>query len=525
MTAEAPETPGEGEGFSAEDRKKATRGTALSIVGGVVLASVRALGFVLRAIFGGEMWGLYAIAWSLIELLAFFLVGGFNDAVVIFASRVKHKSPDIPESEEATNAHYRSLATVLLAPLLLAISAALFLHFGAETLYAQFWSTHDHSIVPLLQTLAWSLPLLVLVQVPAEATRASLHFGFAIGIVQIAFPVLSMLAAVLLFYTKTPSILAVAQGTILALLLCLPASLFAYAQHFDLPRTLRAALSGKWDREVLSFAFPQSLNMMLNQGLVRMDSLMLSFFGVSANAIGVYSLVSDLTQVIRLAKMAFSGVFSPLVAKYRAAQNRPGVQQALENFVKKTSSLGIVLLLFMTALWPVFIFKSGEVWEGSTVFPWLLCAGPMMSCFFGLCGNALLMFGYSRLLLLNATVSGIINLVLNALFIPLWGLFGAALATAIANITISVLQMVELGRLEDIHVHTRYYLRTLLAATPSVLVVFAITTGLFPGATPFHGGTDAAGRVILAVGAACAYLLLLWFLPGKRPLKWPSRDR
>ena len=55
--------------------------------------------------------------------------------------------------------------------------------------------------------------------------------------------------------------------------------------------TVSTDTDGAYRIESLSFALPQSLNMMLNQGLVRLDSLMLSFFGVSANAIGVYSLV------------------------------------------------------------------------------------------------------------------------------------------------------------------------------------------------------------------------------------------
>lgn len=513
----------EGSGFGEDDRKKTRRGAILSVLGGIVLAGVRAMGFVLRAIFGGEMWGLYAIAWSLIELLAFFLVGGFNDAVVIFASRVRHQDQTEARSPEALERHYRALGTLVMVPLSVSLAIALGIQLGAEGLYEWLWSAHDPRIVPLVQTLGWSLPLLVLVQVPAEATRASLHFGFAIGIVQVAFPLLSVLSAVALYYTVSPSILAVAQGTLLALGLCIPASLYAYAKHFDLGRTFRSAFGFRWDREVLSFAFPQSLNMMLNQGLVRLDSLMLSFFGVSANAIGVYSLVSDLTQVVRLAKMAFSGVFSPLVAKYRAEKNKRGVIEALERFARKTSSLGMLLFLVVLCLWPAFIFKPGETWNDSAFFPWLLCAGPMMSCFFGLCGNALLMYGHSRVLLLNAMAAGLINLILNALFIPIWGLFGAALATAISNVTISVLQIVELKRLESIGVQASYYLRTLAAATPSIVAVAFFTLFSWPvTSTPFDV-PNWVMRTGLATISALTYLALLWFLPGTRPLSFGSR--
>ncbi len=498
------------EGFGHEDRKKTHKGTILSVIGGVVLAGVRAMGFFLRAIFGGEMWGLYAIAWALIELLAFFLVGGFNDAVVIFSSRQKH-------GESSTDAHYRSLGTIIFAPLVASLFVAGTVHLFAGALHASLWSEHDPLIIPLVRTLAWALPLLVLVQIPVEATRATLHFGFAVGIVQIAFPISSLLCALLLYFTTTPNILAVAQGTLVALILCLPASLYAYGKHFDLAATFRAVFGFRWDREALSFAIPQSLNMMLNQGLVRLDSLMLSFFGVSANAIGIYSLVSDLTQLIRLAKMAFSGVFSPLVAKYRAQRNKRGVVEALDDLVRKTSSLGIVLLLLVMSVWPVVIFKAGESWDDSVLFPWLLAAGPMMSCFFGLCGNTLLMYGYSRPLLVNAMITGLINVVLNALFIPLWGLFGAALATAIANVGISVLQIVELRKFEDLGVRAEYYGRTLLAAAIPLAAVFFFSALSWPATGEKLGLSNLVARTFLAVSAVGLYGILQWKLPGRRP--------
>ena len=505
------------EAFSAQDREKARKGTALSIIGGIVLAGVRSMGFFLRAIFGGEMWGLYAIAWALTELLAFLLLGGFNDAVVIFASRLHHG-----EDENLETLHYRSVATIIRAPLLASMAVATALHFYAPWLHQTLWSNHDPIIVSLVQTLAWSLPLLVLVQIPVEATRASLRFGFAIGIVQIAFPILSLLAALALYFTIEHSILAVAQGAIVALVFCLPASIYAYSRQFDLRQTLRSIVSAPWDREALSFALPQSLNMMLNQGLVRMDGLMLSFFGINANLIGIYALVGDLTQLIRLAKMAFSGVFSPLVAKYRAQNNRSGVLEALDHMIRKTSSLGVLLLLAVMSVWPLFIFSQGEKWHGSRVFPWLLAAGPMMSCFFGLCGNTLLMYGRSRLLLVNALVAGALNLVLNSLFIPLWGIEGAAIATAISNVTISVLQIVELRRFESISLRWGFYARTVAAGTPSILLVFWMTTQVLEVTGDSFGQSNLQLRVLLASVAILSYFALQWALPGARPFG-PSR--
>src|SRR6187551_3538212 len=101
-------------GFSLLDRQRARRGVVLSIIGGAVMAAAKASGFFLRAIFGGEMWGLYAIAWSFTELLAFFLVGGFADAAVVFSSRTLHAQGDQDE-------HYAALSKIIALPFLFAL--------------------------------------------------------------------------------------------------------------------------------------------------------------------------------------------------------------------------------------------------------------------------------------------------------------------------------------------------------------------------------------------------------------------
>jgi O-antigen/teichoic acid export membrane protein len=265
--------------------------------------------------------------------------------------------------------------------------------------------------------------------------------------------------------------------------------------------------------------------MALSQGLNRIDALMLSFFGVSANLIGVYTLVSDLTQLIRVAKMAFSGVYSPLVAKYRALGNRLGVLQALDDTSRKSSSISLALLLLLMCTWPLFIFDANETWTDSSRFPWLLCAGPLMSAFFGLCGNTLLMFGHSRLLLLNAMGAGTLNVLLNYLMIPELGLLGAALATAISNVGISIAQVIELRHIERIQVRWAFYRRTLLAGFVPVAVVFGLTAFVLPVTGPFGDWPAWVPRTALALAAVLLYFGLQWGLPGKHPFRALSKKK
>ena len=508
--------------FAEEDRKKVALGTVLTVLGGICLAGFRSMGFVLRSIFGGSAYGLFAIAQSGIELMAYLLLGGFNDAVVYHASKWttrRDAASTDAERAEAEEGLYRALATTLLPPFAVALGVALAAQFLLPTLHRMFWSQHDPLLVELGRTLALALPLIVLMQLCAEATKAGLQFVWQVGIVQVLFPVLTLCFALALHQFAGLGIDALAWGLIGALTVAATAAVFAFGRFFSIARTLRAAATLRWDRDVLVFALPQSVNMMMNLGLTKADGLMLSAF-VSADAVGVYVLVSDLTQLIRLGKMAFSSVFSPLVAKYQAAANRRGIQDALGTLIPITATLGLLLTLGIMGNYEAAILKEGEDWSGGRLYPWLLCVGPLMSCFFGLAGNLLLMTGHSRLLLYNSLGAGLLNLVLAALLIPQGGLVGAAAATAISNFAISFAQIVEMQRLERYRLHWRYYLRTLIAGLLPVIGVVAAYAPFAPELLAHLPGESLVWQRAGWVGAMVAiYALLVFLLPGTNPLR------
>lgn len=507
-----------------EQWRAVTRGALVSVGGGLAMVGVRSLGLILRAVFGGESYGIFVIAYNLVELLTYFLLGGFIDAIVLFAARylpetaqakkeqgrasatpdagvdppvLEHVASIAPAAVATDDLHqpaatteeltaderlspeerhqrlYTALATAIGVPLLMSLAVATLVWVAAPWLHRTIWSDHDPLIVTMVQRLCWTLPLLVLMQLPSEAIKSRLQWGWSVGIVQVGFPSISLVGALISELVFHRGIMGLVDGVVAAFAVCVPLSLFAFARVFSLPSFLRALLSLKLDRSVVVFAVPQGLNMALNQGLVRVDALVLSAF-ISANAVGVYALVAELTQLIRLAKMSLSSVYSPLAARLHAALQKEALLNALRRMATMTSLLSIPLVLAIMSIYPSLVLDADEVWEWPALYPWLLAVGPMMSCFFGLAGNTLLMVGRPKLLLMNSTICGSMNIVLNLALVPLLGVLGAAIGTAISNFTISFLQIVELARLEALRFHIRIYLRTLLAAVlPVALVAWA----------------------------------------------------
>lgn len=446
--------------------RSVSRGAKVSILGGIAMVAIQSLGLLLRAVFGGEAYGLFVIARSAMELMLYLTMVGFVDATVVFASRRIEEEKMGGDSDQL----YRSLATCIGVPVLFGVAVAVAVHFIAPLLHQAIWSAHDPTLVLLVQRLAWALPLFALMHIPVESIKARLSWGPAVWVVQVLVPSLTVVGALVSHLMWDRGILALVDGVLFALLAALPISWTLFSKAYSLRRLIVAFFSGKWDLKVLSFAFPQGVNMMLNQGLVRIDGLMLSAF-VSADTVGIYTLASDVTQNIRVGKMVFSGVYAPVAARFYAANRLKALSDALHRMVTVTSTVAIPLLLVIMSIYPALILHPGERWPDSTHFAWFLTIGPLMSCFFGMAGNTLLMMGRSRLLLINAIIAGTINVVLNWLFIPRWGLMGAAVATAIASFSISSLQILELAVLEKIKFRLSIYAKTVAAAALPVLLV------------------------------------------------------
>jgi O-antigen/teichoic acid export membrane protein len=80
----------------------------------------------------------------------------------------------------------------------------------------------------------------------------------------------------------------------------------------------------------------------------------------------------------------------------------------------------------------------------------LLLLVALVNCSFGLAGNALVFSGRTKLVLANNVFVAALNSALNLLWIPKWGLLGAAGASLVSGVVIVAIQLVELQALEGI---------------------------------------------------------------------------
>lgn len=515
MNPQPQDQDGQDTGFAQEDQKKVIFGTLVTIGGGLAFALYQSSDFLLEGVFGLQAFGRYVVVLSLVEFLGHLLLAGFVDAVTVFVSKAIHAGAG-EQAPRASNPKLdRVLATCVLLPFVGAVLVALGLSLAAPWVYQAMWSGHDVAIQELLQVAVWALPAMVLMHMPVEALKAKLNVHAAVFVTQILFPYGVLALAMALHLGAGMGIEAMAYALVGSALGCVPVSIYLCSRSIRIGPVVRALFTQGPDKEVLAFAVPQSLNMAFNLGMVRIDALVLSMIpGVSTAAIGLYGLAVRATQLVRLLKLAFSGMFGPLAAKYHATGNRVGQTQALHGFTRLSFFLILPAWMIVMSLFPEYAQGHLEQLGGQGLgFVWVLTIAPVIGGMIGYAGNLLLMTGHAKVLLVNSSLASLLNLGLNFWLIPQFGLLGAAWATAISGTAMAIAQMEELRRMEGYTFVRSLYQKPFFAALPGLILVGAL---YWPGLEQWWPG-ELPGiwrNVSVLLLALSTYALLLFWLPG-----------
>lgn len=192
----------------------------------------------------------------------------------------------------------------------------------------------------------------------------------------------------------------------------------------------------KWIRSALPL-LGVGLMVIINR---RIDIIMLGFLA-SARDIGIYRVAQRGAEILLIGVMAVDAELNPIVARELDKGEKKGLQVIISKSI--WSSLVITLplaLLFIFGGKPLISFIYGEAYAPAAVPLAILSLGYLSLCFLGR-GNVILTMGrFEKYTLMAVAIGAGLNIALNFLLIPGYGINGAAAATAIS---IAVRMMVE----------------------------------------------------------------------------------
>jgi O-antigen/teichoic acid export membrane protein len=380
---------------------------------------------------GTEEYGLYeyVITWSL--LLAVPASLGLPRAVVRLINEYRVQQA------------WGQLRGLILGSWGLTIFMGLFLSLVCAVIIFVVQSYHPFLAAPVLLIGVWLIPLQGLLLLQEDIARGMESILLAYGPTKLTWPLLAMAGGVALWYFRhdlnSISMIWVALSTLFFVLL-----IQAVIIWFQVKRNVETAPPVFVPISWLRISLPLLLYRAFREILVQTDILMIGSI-VGAGAVGIYSPASKTSLWVSFVLQAVNLAIAPTLTVLYITGDREALQEVISTATKwifwSASTIAILLIIFAKPILGIF----GPDFVDAHWALKVLVIGQFINALSGSVGNLLSMTGYQNKLMIVSSCTALLNLVLNSIFIPLWGIVGAALTTAFTlsvwNIWLAVIVM------------------------------------------------------------------------------------
>jgi O-antigen/teichoic acid export membrane protein len=251
-------------------------------------------------------------------------------------------------------------------------------------------------------------------------------------------------------------------------------------------------------RELWSFSWPLAVGASFFLLLSNVDVLMIGYF-MDPRSVGLYRAIQPLRQVTTFVIVAFTFLFLPVATEYFDT----GRLDALDRFYTVTTKwivAGTFPPVLVFTLFAADIVRAffGDAYVAAAPALAVLTAGLFLRAIVGLNGDMTKAIDRSRIELYAVAVAVVLNVVLNAVLVPVYGIVGAAVATVVGYAVYNVLEVAAIYRAVGSH---PFSWNTLKPLVPTLL--FAL------GVRRLAGDAELTLPILLGIGVVIAAVHLL----------------
>jgi len=256
---------------------------------------------------------------------------------------------------------------------------------------------------------------------------------------------------------------------LISTLMALGAAVFLlYHTSPSLARTAAARLDD-W-RVLLAFSLPIAGGDIAHYLSRWCDTFLLSMLKSSAE-VGIYQAALRTTLLLNLLAVSVNSLYAPTIADHYRQGRHQHIQLILKTLVRWCLTAALPLVLAMSFLaGPILSLWGPEFAPGATALV-ILAVSQLIFVTSGLLAFTLLMCGKQYLELGNTVFVAILNIILNLLLIPTYGTTGAASSVLFSQTVIFCMRLLEVRHVLDLKLHSRRYLKPVLALLPVALMV------------------------------------------------------
>lgn len=352
----------------------------------------------------------------------------------------------------------------------LSLVLALLLFFYADWISIHVF--HDAELTPILSIFAIGAPFLVLAQNFWSAAIGFHDLRCRVYVNDLFQNIFKLVAIVSLLFLGF-GVIGAAWGWVLAVIL-MPFLAFYYFEKKIYPILKLKVKAVSMERELLYFSYPLIFAGLAGALAAWTDTIMLGYFCTSFD-VGIYNAALPTAKLLGVGSGAFATIFMPVVSELYARDKVAELKNVFYIVTKWIFAITLPVFLLMSLFSEeiINIMFGSEYIVGAAALS-ILAFSYFIASLFGLAAPLLQSYGKTKIIMGCGFISASVNVFLNFLLIPPYGVNGAAVATGISTVLVSVIFLVFVYRIGKMQPFRINYLKPIIASVIAVLVVYTI---------------------------------------------------
>jgi len=379
-------------------------------------------------------YGVYSLTLVIITIISFIASLGMVEGTIrsIAYAIGKKDYKKIPEL----------ISSSVIISVISSILFGIFIFFFSDFIANDIFS--DPSLINPLKVLAIGVPFLTLIDILVSIFRGfkqvkpTVYFQYIL--INLLFPIF-LLFVILFNQTVINVYFSYVVSTILVSIF-----LIIYIYRYTSPKevfSVKSAL-GTTARKLVSFSLPLLGSTILFMLVLWTDTLLLGIFR-STSDVGLYNAATPLAQFLSFPLLSIGLIYMPVLSELYARGKMDEIRRNY-SILTKWLSLTIFPLFLVFFLYADIIVTSlfGQDYLISANALRILSLGYMIHNLSGQNTSTLIGIGENKFIMYSTFVVAILNIILNIILIPIWGIEGAAIATAIALFSTNLLKCIKI---------------------------------------------------------------------------------
>lgn len=195
-----------------------------------------------------------------------------------------------------------------------------------------------------------------------------------------------------------------------------------------------------------AFGFPTMFHLLSHQVLTSSDRIMMERFLIDDSEIGIYSFYYTFVALLTTILNALNNSWVPFLYEDLDKKNYKSLNIRVGNYVQLFTILtcGFILVSREVSMF----FANSDYWPGMPLIP-ILAIVVYCTFIYQFPVNFEFFKGKPKIIAIGTISAAIENIILNAVFIPRYGMYGASLATLISYITLALMHIIIVNKWND----------------------------------------------------------------------------